>query len=182
MSIPFLPRKIGRCIYCPAEQYNPDDADAPFGEEHIIPRGLGGKRVLKEASCLKCEGITSQIETQCIDFMVSHGRAELGLFGRRARSKTKSRHRAATPKKLSLMMTYRLISEPGLLSGAHGQAAPAAFAVVVGRRHTRVVPLRPRIFHFAMAGRVHKYSRGCSPKSVMPMRSMSSALMALPRC
>jgi hypothetical protein len=53
----------GKCIYC-------GDTEGPFGEEHIIPRSLGGALVFKEASCKKCEGlINSQIETPVLNMM-----------------------------------------------------------------------------------------------------------------
>ena len=53
----------GKCIYC-------GTPDGPFGDEHIIPRALGGMLVFKEASCKKCECIiNSQIETPVLNMM-----------------------------------------------------------------------------------------------------------------
>ena len=53
--------KSGRCIYCGATEYAPGHR-RPLGEEHIIAEGMGGSLILPEASCLRCEGITSSIE------------------------------------------------------------------------------------------------------------------------
>ncbi len=47
---------VGSCIYC-------GEREAPLGEEHIIPFGLGGNLILPKASCTKCSDITGrQIE------------------------------------------------------------------------------------------------------------------------
>jgi HNH endonuclease len=52
---------VGKCIYCGANQWSRDD-DRGLGNEHIIPEGLGGKLILPEASCRKCEKITGRVE------------------------------------------------------------------------------------------------------------------------
>lgn len=45
------------CIFC-------GDDEGPFGEEHIIPRNMGGALVFKDATCKRCERIiNSEIET-----------------------------------------------------------------------------------------------------------------------
>lgn len=46
---------VGRCIYC-------GDTSGPFGEEHIIPEGIGGALVLPAASCRECERKIGKVE------------------------------------------------------------------------------------------------------------------------
>ncbi|WP_337267877.1 HNH endonuclease [Oryzifoliimicrobium ureilyticus] len=48
---------IGKCIYCGA-----DDLAAGLTDEHVIPKSLGGKHQLREATCVKCTDITKRIE------------------------------------------------------------------------------------------------------------------------
>jgi hypothetical protein len=68
------------CIYC-------GDKDGPFGDEHIVPRNMGGALVLKNASCKCCERtINSEIETPVAN--------QMGTFRRRilpARNRDKKR-------------------------------------------------------------------------------------------
>jgi hypothetical protein len=47
---------VGRCIYCP------DDGSNGLGDEHIIPFSLNGTLILPEASCHKCEKVTSYLD------------------------------------------------------------------------------------------------------------------------
>lgn len=51
-KIVFLP--YGKCIYCGMKN--------PSTDEHIIPFGLSGDMILKNASCTSCAKITSKIE------------------------------------------------------------------------------------------------------------------------
>jgi len=68
------------CIYC-------GDQDGPFGDEHIVPRNMGGALVFKDASCKRCERtINSEIETPISNM--------IGTFRRRllpARNRDKKR-------------------------------------------------------------------------------------------
>lgn len=50
-----------QCIYCGDR----DTSTRSLGDEHIIPRALGGSLILPDASCIICEGFTSRIETIC---------------------------------------------------------------------------------------------------------------------
>lgn len=50
-------KKIGKCIYC-LTQPIPE----ALSDEHIIPMGLFGKKLLKKASCSRCAEITSRFE------------------------------------------------------------------------------------------------------------------------
>lgn len=48
-------RSIGKCIYCKR-------SDIPLSEEHIVPYGLNGNFVIRDASCKRCGAITSAFE------------------------------------------------------------------------------------------------------------------------
>lgn len=74
---------VKQCIYCDAKEYRPDDKLAKLGDEHIIPAAFEGNLELPEASCQKCEKITSGVETHCIEQMVRDTREHLGLRARR---------------------------------------------------------------------------------------------------
>ncbi len=76
---------VRQCIYCGAKEYRPGDTMAKLGDEHIIPAAFEGNLELPEASCQKCERITSQVETHCIEQMVRDTREHLGLRARRHR-------------------------------------------------------------------------------------------------
>jgi hypothetical protein len=47
----------GRCIYCGS-----DGGIAGLRDEHIIQYSLGGRTILPNASCAKCEGVTHALE------------------------------------------------------------------------------------------------------------------------
>jgi hypothetical protein len=47
--------EIGECIYCRAR-------DIPLSREHVIPYGLWGDLVLRDASCADCARETSEVE------------------------------------------------------------------------------------------------------------------------
>jgi hypothetical protein len=72
----------GICIYCLCKQYDSNRPKARLADEHIIPLAFGGQLLLPEASCSKCERITSRIETHCIEQMVRDTREHLGLHAR----------------------------------------------------------------------------------------------------
>jgi len=65
---------IGRCIYCSSPIYSADEPARKFGDEHIIPDGLGGDLLLLEASCKKCESKTSGLESLCIQKLFDSAR------------------------------------------------------------------------------------------------------------
>ncbi len=72
----------GRCIYCPAERYS-DDRDRPFGEEHIVSEGLDGTLILPDASCKRCETITSRAERAVLRHVLHAPRKQLGIKGKK---------------------------------------------------------------------------------------------------
>ncbi len=65
--------RIGECIYCRTKQ-------GPFGDEHLIARGLNGPWVLNEASCKeRCEKITSAFEGHVLGPVLRGARAGLKM-------------------------------------------------------------------------------------------------------
>ena len=77
---------IGKCIYC-------GDSESSLSEEHIIPLSLGGKFTLKQASCKKCQGITSGLELDVLRYTLLPVRAKMNL---------PTRHRNKRPKQFPL--------------------------------------------------------------------------------
>lgn len=63
---------VGRCIYCDSKQ-------PPLTDEHVIPYGLGGDRVLPAASCKACQVETSKIENFCLRTVMGHARITMGI-------------------------------------------------------------------------------------------------------
>jgi hypothetical protein len=87
----FQPKRyppVGRCIYCGDPLYDRQHPSRALGEEHVIALSLGGTLILPEASCRKCEKITSGLETHCAEQFVGQNREHLGL---RTRHRTKPR-------------------------------------------------------------------------------------------
>jgi hypothetical protein len=78
-------RTIGSCIYCGAK----DD----LRDEHIIPYFLYGDYVLVNASCKKCEAVTSKFED-------SVGRKQFGMF--------RSYHKLRTKKPKKRIRDYEI--------------------------------------------------------------------------
>ena len=65
--------RIGECIYCRTKQ-------GPFGDEHLIARGLNGPWVLNEASCKeRCQKITSAFEGHVLGPVLRGARAGLKM-------------------------------------------------------------------------------------------------------
>lgn len=70
----------GRCIYC---GQLPTENDA-LTEEHIIPRGLGGRNSIPHASCADCQLQTTTFETQCIRCMFYSAKGQFKIPGRKS--------------------------------------------------------------------------------------------------
>ena len=71
-------KPVGHCIYC-------SRADVPLSDEHIIPLGLNGTRVLPKASCEACAKVTSRIEHGLLRGEMHQVRAALSFTTRRAK-------------------------------------------------------------------------------------------------
>ena len=72
---------VGFCIYCGSDTYA-HGSGRQLGDEHIIPEGLGGRLILKEASCKACEKITSQTELEWLRSSLYVARVHKG-FGKK---------------------------------------------------------------------------------------------------
>lgn len=71
---------INRCIYC-------GTLSGKLTDEHVVPYALGGTHILKQASCLECQKITSQIERSILRKTWLAPRAKLGLPTRRPQNR-----------------------------------------------------------------------------------------------
>lgn len=114
---------VGTCIYCGASPVN--------GDEHIIPDWLGGRWILPDASCRKCEGMTSAIEGAALRGIFNGSRNYLGIAKRRARERAKgtwmpvnirgsnaSSRLPATD--LPAFLIFPVLDKPGVLGGEPG--------------------------------------------------------------
>jgi hypothetical protein len=69
-------QRIGRCIYC--------NASEGLTREHVLPFGLGGDLVLRDASCPSCSRETSKLELRLLRGHWWPYRQFLGLPSRRS--------------------------------------------------------------------------------------------------
>jgi hypothetical protein len=67
----------GVCIYC-----GWDGGEAGLRSEHTIPYSLGGNTELLNASCSRCEGITSYLDGYLANAVFGHFRAHMGFQSR----------------------------------------------------------------------------------------------------
>ena len=67
--------QVGRCIYCLAT--------VDLGNEHIVPYGLNGPWILRDASCRRCATITSAFELTVQRKTLRLARAALHMRTRR---------------------------------------------------------------------------------------------------
>ena len=73
---------VGQCIYCRSVFRGKE-----LSREHIIPEGLGGRRILPKASCRKCATITSKFERLCLQEMLNGPRRMLRISGKKRKHK-----------------------------------------------------------------------------------------------
>lgn len=78
---------VGICIYCRSAIYSATAPARKLAEEHIVTYGLGGTLVLPEASCQKCEAITSSIEGHALRKIFGPLRQFLGAPTRNPKDK-----------------------------------------------------------------------------------------------
>lgn len=74
---------VGYCIYC---------GNHSIGDEHIIPRAIGGTLVLPNASCRPCERTIGLFENRCARYMFGVAKAHLGIRSRKANRSMKYIH------------------------------------------------------------------------------------------
>src|SRR5262245_13319334 len=70
---------VGRCIYCGSTD--------SLSDEHIVPFSLGGKLVLRKASCKKCQDITGAFEGHCASRLYASIRIRENLPTRRPKNR-----------------------------------------------------------------------------------------------
>lgn len=73
-------RYIGHCIYCGAFDR--------LSDEHILPEGMGGRDILKDASCEACRVVTCRLEGHVLQKMIYPMRIRMGIRGRRKHPET----------------------------------------------------------------------------------------------
>jgi hypothetical protein len=75
----------GRCIYCGCrgEKYG-------LRGEHIIPFSLGGNAEIENASCKRCEGITSYLDGYLGRHIYNEYRSHAGVQSREPKKRPKS--------------------------------------------------------------------------------------------
>jgi hypothetical protein len=75
---------VGKCIYCP-------DPKGKLAEEHVVPFGLTGDRVvLPRSSCQRCAAITGKVEQYCLRSMLGNFRIAMGAPTRRPKERPKT--------------------------------------------------------------------------------------------
>jgi hypothetical protein len=91
-SVPPNYSAVGKCVYCDAEIYSDREGIRrhPLGAEHIVAEGLGGDLELPEASCLKCEEITSAVEGGILGKTLKSLRIHLGIRSKKKRPAPKT--------------------------------------------------------------------------------------------
>lgn len=144
MVVPKRYPAFGRCIYCGSN----GDPNRALGEEHIIPRSLGGTLVPPAASCASCEGLTHPAETHCVQTMVYPLRPALGIRGRKSNRVAQNLPMLGRrPGDRKRMIPYRdhpgvalmfSFLPPGLLVGrAEYPKAPGKLEMIYLKRNTR---------------------------------------------
>jgi hypothetical protein len=74
---------IGQCIYC--------GSTADLTDEHVVPYGLAGDRlILEKASCQSCARITSRLERDVLRGFMLRARTVVGLPTRRRKQRPKT--------------------------------------------------------------------------------------------
>jgi hypothetical protein len=72
--------RIGKCIYCGSPKYWDEPEHHPLGDEHVIPKKLGGTITVLEAACQCCEKKINQLaENITINKSLNLLRHHLGL-------------------------------------------------------------------------------------------------------
>jgi hypothetical protein len=80
-----MPPRTQHCIYCFSERVE-------LSDEHVVPAGLGGDRIIPKASCAACRDKTSRIELRVLrhSYGLRAFRSAAGIGNRRASEKPTS--------------------------------------------------------------------------------------------
>lgn len=115
---------VGQCIYC-------GTTEGPLRREHIVPLGLGGERILPEASCIPCARLTGMVEHQCLRRM----------FGAiRVVADFPTRNRKDRPSKVPVKVVFR-DGTPGVIEVSPDEYPPMLWLPVwPGARILRDLP------------------------------------------
>lgn len=132
---------VGKCIYCGSATWS-SNKDRKLGDEHIVPEGIGGNLVLPEASCKKCEGITSACELEWLRGSLYVARVQKGLGKKKKRSPISiplevERNGQATStnvpiEKFPAMAVTLKFGPPGILAGSTPQQKVLSGGVALG--------------------------------------------------
>lgn len=111
---------IGKCIYCGSLER--------LSDEHILPEGLGGRDILREASCEPCCVETCRLEGHVQQKMIHAMRIRMGFHGKRKHPDTLPIlvHKASgetvieqiDPRNVVMAAMLPRLSPPGILTGA----------------------------------------------------------------
>ena len=108
---------VGNCIYCGKNRLPNHGRRKPsrFHDEHIVPLALGGKMVLPEASCVKCERLINKQIENCVL------RKELGAFRDALGSPTRNKKAQAArrAKNQHAIVGFYRFGQAGVLTGQH---------------------------------------------------------------
>ncbi len=132
---------VGRCIYCGASEWSANQS-RKLGDEHIIPEGLGGRLVLPEASCRKCEAVTSKVELEWLRsaFYTARVQKELGkkkkrpprFLGLQVQRNGKVVWESIPLEKYPAMIVTLLFDKPEILSDCSPVEKVLSGGVVIG--------------------------------------------------
>ena len=122
---PTFPQEIGECIYCGSRA-------GKLGDEHVIPFGLGGKWILRHASCEVHEKLTSALEGDVLREAWGAARAALGI-----QTRHKKRRKAGFALKLEVGGSLKSVT-----LDASDHPAPIAWPVY---SPPGIVPDKPNI-------------------------------------
>jgi hypothetical protein len=154
-------RFIGSCIYCGSTEQ--------LSDEHVIPEGLGGRDILRSASCETCRVETGKFEQHVLRGMLWAMRIRLGIKGKRKHPETipvyiqregqSGAVEQVSPGDVRVAAILPSFSRPGLLIGAPSGEVPEGKLHLYGREqdHARLMALgmaneetaTMRVFEFA---------------------------------
>ena len=114
---------VGRCIYCDATE---SSDGSPLSEEHIIPRGMGGRLILPSASCDACRDTTSLFELRFQREMYAATRAYWNLYDRQKAGRPtvfdvyfndRTQRQSVPLDEYPYLLQMPLLDSPGMLAG-----------------------------------------------------------------
>ncbi len=146
-SLPKIFGDIGRCIYCDNSEY-----DNELTNEHIVPKGIGGKFILPKSSCKNCAKITSQIEQITLRGIFYDLRKQQGLISNKRKNQhvdyiestdfdNYKKERIDIQNYPAVLISYVFDTEPGMLLKTNGDGPLEARFVFCGPINQRAEEL-----------------------------------------